>query len=266
MTQHVRFSPNRNCWPTVPDNSPLVRYGLIQGDLVLETESPWSVATKDAFPLAEVRLLPPVWPSKIVCVGRNYVDHAKELGNPVPVEPLLFYKPVSSLIATGDDIVYPSISQQVSYEGELGLVIGRKTRNVSADEAMGYIFGYTVINDITARDLQKKDGQWARAKGCDTFCPVGPCIVPRQEVDFPVLRIRSWVNGEAKQDGSVNDMIFSPGAIIAYISQYLTLEPGDLIATGTPPGVGTVRPGDRIRVEIEGIGAIENTVIASATS
>jgi len=264
MTQHVRFSPNKSCWPTAPDNSPLVRHGILEGDRVLETESLWSVSGKDAFPLSEVRLLPPVWPSKIVCVGRNYVDHAKELGNPVPTEPMIFYKPVSSMIATGDNIIYPPITQSVSYEGELGLVIGRKARHVSADEAVNYIFGYTVINDITARDLQKKDGQWARAKGCDTFCPVGPCVVPRQQVEFSSLRIQSWVNGEAKQDGSVNDMIFNPGAIIAYISQFLTLEPGDLIATGTPPGVGTVTPGDKIRVEIKGIGAIENTIIAAA--
>jgi 2-keto-4-pentenoate hydratase/2-oxohepta-3-ene-1,7-dioic acid hydratase in catechol pathway len=167
------------------------------------------------------------------------------------------------MIANGDDIVYPPITEQMSYEGELGLVIGRKARHVTAEEATGYIFGYTVINDVTARDLQKKDGQWARAKGCDTFCPVGPCVVPRQQVDFSTLRIQSWVNGEPKQDGSVNDMIFNPGAIIAFISQYLTLEPGDLIATGTPPGVGIVNPGDRIRVEIKGIGAIENAVVAA---
>jgi 2-keto-4-pentenoate hydratase/2-oxohepta-3-ene-1,7-dioic acid hydratase in catechol pathway len=151
----------------------------------------------------------------------------------------------------------------MSYEGELGLVISRRARHVTAAEAWDYIYGYTVINDITARDLQKKDGQWARAKGCDTFCPVGPYVVPKQGIVFDDLRIKSWVNDQPKQDGTVRDMIFNPGVIIEYISAFLTLEPGDLIATGTPPGVGTVVPGDRIRVEIEGVGTLENQVIAA---
>ncbi len=261
MPKHVRFSHNRKAWPTVPDGSPLARYGIVQGDTVYETEFFWSTEPKDEHSLAEVRLLPPCWPSKIICVGRNYADHAKELGNPVPTEPLLFYKPVSSLIATGDAIVYPAISSQLSFEGELGLVVGRQARKIAHDDAMDYVYGYTIINDITARDLQKKDGQWARAKGCDTFCPAGPWIVSRQDVDFPALGIRTWVNGDLKQDGSVADMIFSPGAIIAYITQFLTLEPGDLIATGTPPGVGPLAPGDSVRVEITGIGVLENNVV-----
>jgi 2-keto-4-pentenoate hydratase/2-oxohepta-3-ene-1,7-dioic acid hydratase in catechol pathway len=261
MTKHVRFSLNRKAWATSPDGSPLVRHGLVDGDRVYETDSFWNLEQTDDHALLDVRLLPPVWPTKIVCVGRNYVDHAKELGNPVPAEPLLFYKPLSSLVATGDDIVYPSITQQVSYEGELGLVIGRQTRNVSVEEANAFIYGYTVINDVTARDLQKKDGQWARAKGCDTFCPVGPWVVSRQDVEFEKLRIRSWVNGEQKQDGTVMDMIFPPAVVVSYISQFLTLEPGDLIATGTPPGVGLIQPGDVVRVEIEGIGALENRVV-----
>jgi 2-keto-4-pentenoate hydratase/2-oxohepta-3-ene-1,7-dioic acid hydratase in catechol pathway len=261
MTKHVRFSLNRKTWPTVPDGSPLVRHGIVDGDTVYETDSLWSTERTGEFPLIDVRLLPPVWPSKIVCVGRNYVDHAKELGNPVPAEPMLFLKPPSSLIAHGDNIVYPPITQQMSYEGELGLVIGRQAHKVSVEEALEYIFGYTVINDITARDLQKKDGQWARAKGCDTFCPVGPWIVPRNEINFESIRIRSWVNGEKKQDGTVLDMIFNPATIISYISQSITLEPGDLIATGTPPGVGLLEPGNLVRVEIEGVGALENTVV-----
>src|SRR5262249_16897749 len=215
MTKYVRFSPNRNAPPTSPDGSPFANYGILEGNTVALTDSLWSRDKQDEFSLSDVRLLPPVWPSKIVCVGRNYADHAKELGNPIPAEPLLFYKPVSSLIASGDAIVYPKkITQSVSFEGEVGLVIGRTARNVAESEASKYIFGYTIINDITARDLQKKDGQWARAKGCDTFCPVGPWIVPHNEVTFENLRIRSWVNGEQKQDGSVRDMIFSPGVII----------------------------------------------------
>lgn len=261
MTKHVRFSPNRKAWPTVPDGSPLVRYGVVSGDTVYETDSLWSTEAREEFSFSEIRLLPPCWPSKIVCVGRNYADHAKELGNAVPTEPLIFYKPVSSLIASGDSIVYPPISQLVSFEGELGVVIGRQAKNVSVEDAPGCVFGYTIVNDMTARDLQKKDGQWARAKGFDTFCPTGPWIVPAREVDFDSLRVRTWVDGEKKQDGSVMDMIFSVSAIIAYVTQFLTLEPGDLIATGTPPGVGPVEPGNTIRVEIEGIGALENTVV-----
>lgn len=261
MTKHVRFSLNRNAWPTTPDDSPLARHGLVEGDRILEVDSIWNVERRDEHALIDARLLPPVWPSKIVCVGRNYVDHAKELGNPIPVEPLLFYKPVSSLVANGDDVVYPPFTEHLSYEGELGLVIARQARNVSVEEALNYVYGYTVVNDITARDLQKKDGQWARAKGCDTFCPVGPWVVPKKEVDFASLRIRTWVDGELKQDGSVTDMIFSPGVIVSYISQFLTLEPGDLIATGTPPGVGSLQPGNVVRVEIEGVGALENKVV-----
>ncbi|MDX1984113.1 MAG: fumarylacetoacetate hydrolase family protein [Bryobacteraceae bacterium] len=261
MTKHVRFSPNRNTWPTAPDGSPLVRFGVVDGDTVYETASMWTTEAIEEYNLNDVRLLPSVWPSKIVCVGRNYVDHAKELGNPVPAEPLLFYKPVSSLIATNDFIVYPALSELVSFEGELGLVIGRQARNIPKEQAPDYIYGYTIINDITARDLQKKDGQWARAKGFDTFCPTGPWVVPRNQVDFGSIRIQTWVNGEQKQNGSVRDMIFSVGDIIAYITQFQTLEPGDLIATGTPPGVGPIHPGDTIRVEITGIGALENKVI-----
>lgn len=261
MGKHIRFSLNRNASPTTPDSSSLARYGILEGDEVFETEGLWDTEGKQGYPLSSVRLLPPACPSKIVCVGRNYVDHAKELGNPVPVEPLLFYKPPSSLIATGDDIVYPSFVQQMSFEGELTLVIGRQARHVEAHDWEHYVYGFTVVNDITARDLQKKDGQWARAKGCDTFCPCGPVIVPRTSLRFEDIRIKSWVNGQPKQDGSVRDMIFSPGAIIAFVTQFLTLEPGDLIATGTPPGVGPLEPGDTVKVEIEGIGALENKVI-----
>jgi 2-keto-4-pentenoate hydratase/2-oxohepta-3-ene-1,7-dioic acid hydratase in catechol pathway len=260
MTKYIRFSPNRNAWPTAPDSSPLVRYGIVDGETVFETDSFWSIDRGMEYNLSDVRLLPACWPTKIVCVGRNYVDHAKELGNPVPVEPLIFMKPLSSLIASGDKIVYPALSQLVSYEGEVGVVIGRQARNVSKADAMQYVFGYTCVNDVTARDLQKKDGQWTRGKGFDTFCPVGPWVVPQAQVDFDSLRVKTWVNEECKQDGSVKDMIFSVSDIIAFVTQFMTLEPGDLIATGTPPGVGPLEPGATVRVEIEGIGALENTV------
>jgi len=209
----------------------------------------------------EPRLVPTCRPSKIVCVGRNYVDHAKELGNPVPAEPLIFFKPVSSMIPTGALIVYPAISEFVSFEGELGVVIGKRTRNVRAEQAEASIFGYTCVNDVTARDLQKKDGQWSRAKGFDTFCPVGPWIVPRGEVETGALRIRTFVNGVKLQDAPVSDLIFPVAVLIEHISRFMTLEPGDLIATGTPPGVGPLAPGDVVRVEIEGIGALENLVV-----
>ena len=211
---------------------------------------------------AEPRLMPTCRPSKIVCVGRNYLEHAKELGNPPPAEPIIFLKPPSSLIASGEPIVYPAISELVSFEAELGVVIGKRARRVSAADAGQYIFGYTSVNDVTARDLQKKDGQWTRGKGFDTFCPAGPFIVSRDQVDFERIRIRSFVDGVAKQDASVRDMIFPVPFLIEYITRFMTLEPGDLIATGTPPGVGPLQVGSVVRVEIEGVGAIENPVVA----
>ena len=194
-------------------------------------------------------------------MGRNYLEHAKELGNPPPAEPIIFLKPPSSLIGPGEPIVYPAISEFVSFEAELGVLIGERARHVSAADAAGCIFGYTCVNDVTARDLQKKDGQWTRAKGFDTFCPVGPWIVPQDQVDFDSLRIRSFVEGVMKQDASVRDMIFPVPFLIEYITRFMTLEPGDLIATGTPPGVGPLQAGNTVRVEIEGIGAIENPVV-----
>jgi 2-keto-4-pentenoate hydratase/2-oxohepta-3-ene-1,7-dioic acid hydratase in catechol pathway len=213
------------------------------------------------FDNTEPRLLPSCRPSKIVCVGRNYVEHAKELGNPVPSEPLIFLKPPSALIDSGQPIVYPAISEFLSYEGELGVVIGRRARRLKSEEADDYIFGYTCVNDVTARDLQKKDGQWARAKGFDTFCPAGPFIVPKDQVDRERLRVRTFVDGEKKQDAPIHDMIFSVPVLVEFITRFMTLEPGDLIATGTPPGVGPLQVGNVVRVEIEGVGAIENAVV-----
>ena len=244
MKKFIRYSLNRKTAPSATDADPDVRHGDLS----------------DLPPGA--RLLPPCSPSKIVCVGRNYAEHAKELGNAVPTEPIIFFKPPSSLIASGDNIVYPKISQRLDYEGELAVIIAKRCRNVKSPEADNYILGYTCLNEVTARDLQKKDGQWTRGKGFDTFCPVGPCMVPREQADFKSFRVRTLVDGEVKQDGSVLDMIFSVGDIIAYITSFMTLEPGDLIATGTPPGVGPVQPGAKIQVEIPGIGVLENTVVA----
>ena len=210
---------------------------------------------------AGARLLPPCSPTKIVCVGRNYAEHAKEMGSDVPAEPTIFLKPPSSLIASGDAIVYPRLTQRLDYEGELGVVMGRRAHKVKSADASEYILGFTPVNDVTARDLQRKDGQWTRGKGFDTFCPVGPYIVPRDEVDLNKLRVRTFVDGNKKQDAAIAEMIFSVNDIIAYITAFMTLEPGDLIATGTPSGVGPLQPGSRVRVEIEGVGTLENSVI-----
>jgi 2-keto-4-pentenoate hydratase/2-oxohepta-3-ene-1,7-dioic acid hydratase in catechol pathway len=256
MTHIIRFTLDPALPVTTPDAHPAVLRGIEQDGAALD------LATGSRYPLGAVRLLPPCSPSKIVCVGRNYAAHAKELGNEVPAEPLIFLKPPSSLNAHGGAVVFPRLSSQLSYEGELALVIGRRARRVPLESAWECIAGFTVLNDFTARDLQKKDGQWTRGKGFDTFCPVGPWIVPRQEVDFDALRVRTYVNGELKQDGPVTDMIFGPAAVVHYVTQFLTLEPGDLIATGTPPGVGQVEPGATVRVEIAGVAVLENQVVA----
>jgi 2-keto-4-pentenoate hydratase/2-oxohepta-3-ene-1,7-dioic acid hydratase in catechol pathway len=244
----ARYSLNPNISPWASDAHPDVR----QGDF-------------DHLPDG-ARLLPPCSPSKIVCVGRNYAEHAKEMGVDVPAEPTIFLKPPSSLIAAGDAIVYPRLTQRLDYEGEIGVVIGRRARKVQSADAPGYILGYTPVNDITARDLQRKDGQWTRGKGFDTFCPVGPYIVPRDEVNPNNLRVRTFVDGALKQNAAITEMIFSVNDIIAYVSAFVTLEPGDLIATGTPSGVGPLQPGSQVRVEIEGVGVLENFVIAEDES
>lgn len=207
-------------------------------------------------------LLVPVVPSKIICVGRNYREHAKELGNEAPAEPLLFFKPPSSLLPNGGTIVLPPQSERVDFEGELTLVIGKRVRNLHADdEWRSAIRGYTLANDVTARDLQKKDGQWARAKGFDTFCAVGPLVSDDIDPHSGVM-IETRVNGELKQQGSTKDFIFAIPELLAYISAAFTLEPGDLILTGTPVGVGPLMAGDRVEVSIAGLGVLTNTVAA----
>jgi 2-keto-4-pentenoate hydratase/2-oxohepta-3-ene-1,7-dioic acid hydratase in catechol pathway len=213
----------------------------------------------EPMPLNAATLLPPVTPSKIVCVGRNYRDHAKELGNEVPAEPLLFFKPPSSLLAPGGVVKMPSASSRVDFEGELAIVIGRRTTRLSPDaDWRSFIRGFTLANDVTARDLQKKDGQWTRAKGFDTFCPVGPWV--SDEVDPAAgLTIETRVNGELRQHASTTDFIFTIPQLLAYITAAITLEPGDLVLTGTPAGVGPLSPGDRVDVSIPVLGVLSNT-------
>ena len=216
----------------------------------------------ERIPLAQASLLAPVCPSKIVCVGRNYREHVAELGHDVPREPLLFLKPPSSLLPPGGTILRPKVSERTDYEGELGVVIGRRCHRLTEDEDVGpYILGYTCVNDFTARDLQNKDDQWTRAKGFDTFCPVGPVVADGINIDpWAGVQIETRVNGEVRQSGNTRDFIFPLDVVIRYISQIMTLEPGDLIATGTPKGVGPVVAGDAIEISIEGIGQLRNAV------
>jgi 2-keto-4-pentenoate hydratase/2-oxohepta-3-ene-1,7-dioic acid hydratase in catechol pathway len=218
----------------------------------------------EAGPLDSFALLVPVRPSKIVCVGRNYRDHAAELGNEVPKEPLLFLKPPSSLLAPGGTVTMPSLSKRVDFEGELAIVIGRRCRNAGADEDVRqYIRGYCIVNDVTARDIQKSDGQWTRGKGFDTFCPAGPIV--SDELDpcgGNPITVTTLLNGELKQTGSTADFIFGIPSLLRYISACMTLEPGDLIPTGTPAGVGPMAPGDTVEVAIEGLGVLRNLLAA----
>jgi 2-keto-4-pentenoate hydratase/2-oxohepta-3-ene-1,7-dioic acid hydratase in catechol pathway len=236
-------------------------YGIIENGQIIQIKEPFrrKERTEQIWPLAEVRLLPPCVPSKVVCVGRNYVEHAAELGNPVPKEPLIFLKPPSSVIGPEEPIVLPKISKRVDHEGELAIVIGKRCRHLSPDEdPKRYILGYTCLNDVTARDLQKADVQFARAKGFDTFCPLGPLI--ETDLDLAAATLETWVNGKRKQFGHVREMIFSVDVIIRWIVQVMTLEPGDVIATGTPPGVGPLAAGDAVEVIVSGVGTLHNPV------
>ncbi|HEX5632424.1 MAG TPA: fumarylacetoacetate hydrolase family protein [Gemmatimonadales bacterium] len=205
-----------------------------------------------------------VQPTKIVCIGRNYAAHAKELGNEVPKEPLLFLKPPSALLSPGAAIQVPPQSSRVEHEAEIGVVIGRRACDVKEADAAGYIAGFTCVNDVTARDLQKSDGQWSRAKGFDTFCPVGPYV--KHDLDWTQFEVICRVNGTVRQHGFARDMIFGIPFLVSYISHMMTLEPGDLIATGTPEGVGPLVPGDMVEVEIPGIGVLANPVTQKATT
>jgi 2-keto-4-pentenoate hydratase/2-oxohepta-3-ene-1,7-dioic acid hydratase in catechol pathway len=231
------------------------KIGEIQGDLFGDYRR------RDArIPLSDVTLVEPCQPTKIMCVGRNFVDHAKELGNDVPQVPLIFFKPPSSLLRNGETIILPPQAGQVEHEAEMVAVIGKRGRHVPADQAREYILGYTVGNDVTARDLQKTDGQWARAKGFDTFCPLGSWIDTDFDPSDAVITCR--VNGKMRQLGSTRDLVFSVATMVAYISSVMTLEPGDLLFMGTPAGVGVLKDGDEVVVEIEGLGVLKNPVRA----
>ena len=240
------------------------RFGILEGGFVAEISgAPWGVQnckkTGQTFAAVNVRLLAPVTPSKIVCVGRNYAAHAAELGNDVPKEPLIFLKPPSSVVGPGEPIVLTKFSNRVEHEGELGLVVGKRAAHLSdPDDALSYLCGYTCVNDVTARDLQKADVQFTRAKGFDTFCPVGPHI--ETELNVADVRVECRVNEAVRQSGRTSLMVFSPEFIVRWISRMMTLEPGDLIATGTPAGVGPLVAGDTTEVSVEGIGVLSNPV------
>jgi 2-keto-4-pentenoate hydratase/2-oxohepta-3-ene-1,7-dioic acid hydratase in catechol pathway len=214
----------------------------------------------DEVPLDDVRLLAPVLPSKVVAVGRNYAEHAAEMGGEVPDQPLVFLKPSTAVIGPGDPIPYPPISRELHYEGELALVVGRLARRLLPEDAERAILGYTCGNDVTMRDLQRTDGQWTRAKGFDGSCPLGPWI--ETELDPTDAALRTRVNGEVRQDARTSDLAFGPAALVAFVSTFMTLLPGDVVLTGTPAGVWPLQVGDRVEVEVEGIGVLANTVVA----
>ena len=240
-----------------------IYYGLLNADrsVVIYDAPPWlgGQATDLEQKLDTYQLLAPCVPSKIVAVGKNYLEHAVEMGTPIPQEPLLFLKPPTTIIADGEYINYPSQSQRVDYEGELALIIGDRCSHIDPEQAAKSIWGYTIANDVTARDLQKKDGQWTRAKGFDTFCPLGPWIVRELSIE---AKIKTFLNNTEipNQSASIEDMVFSPDVLVSYISQIMTLIPGDIILTGTPEGIGAMQQGDSVRVEIEGIGCLSNQV------
>jgi 2-keto-4-pentenoate hydratase/2-oxohepta-3-ene-1,7-dioic acid hydratase in catechol pathway len=248
----ARFSHDDAILFGIVDEKDLV---VLDGDPLFAGYEP----TGARVPIADAVLLAPVIPrSKIVCVGKNYHDHAAEMGGAAPEEPLLFLKPNTAVIGPGDAILRPAISERTEHEGELAVVIGKIAKNVSADNALDYVYGYTIGNDVTARDLQRKDGQWSRAKGFDTFCPLGPTI--NTEFDPSTATIETRVNGEVRQHAPLTDMIHSVAAIIEYASAVFTLLPGDVILTGTPAGVGEFQAGDTVEVEITGLGILRNAV------
>ena len=260
------------------------RYGMVESVAGRDTVTQMLLAAPEDFPrgdgtqdltvheipmqriepllLDEIKLLPPVRPSKIVCVGRNYLAHVRELNHEVPTVPLIFLKPPSSLIGHGDVIRRPRISQRVDFEGDLALVVGKRCRHLQHGQVVWpYILGWTIVNDVTARDLQEPEKQWTRAKGFDTFCPVGPVVVARDEVDpWTGVGVETRVNGIVKQSGNTEDFLFSVEDIFVWITQAMTLEPGDLIATGTPEGVGPLLAGDVVEVSVSGIGTLRNRV------
>jgi 2-keto-4-pentenoate hydratase/2-oxohepta-3-ene-1,7-dioic acid hydratase in catechol pathway len=247
------------------ESHPSPRAGIIEGNRIHEIRGELNESrarTGKSWPLDEIQFLPPSTPSKIVCIGRNYLEHAKELGNDAPAQPLIFLKPPSAVIAPEEPIVLPRISQRVDHEGELAIIIARRCYHLEDDENVSpYLLGYTCLNDVTARDLQKLDVQFTRGKGFDTFCPFGPIL--ETQLDPAGVSVQTYVNGIRKQSGHTSEMIFSVDVIIRFIAQVMTLEPGDVIATGTPSGVGPLAAGDVVEVSVGGIGTLRNPVIAA---
>ncbi len=263
-----RFQPLEFEWNAVigvaPPVRPEPRFGVIEDGIVRQIAGDvfgmWYTVNA-SWPLERVKLLPPITPSKIVCVGRSYREHAAELGNPVPTEPLIFLKPPSAVIGPDEPIVVPAASSRVDHEGELAVVMGKRcTKLAEGESAAPYILGYTCLNDVTARDLQKKDVQFTRGKGFDTFCPMGPAI--ETHLDLAGTTVETWVNGKQRQQGRIADLLFSVDVIIGWISRVMTLEPGDVVATGTPPGVGPLAAGDVVEVVVSGVGTLRNPVVA----
>ncbi len=242
---------NKEYWAKIEEES-----------IILLKGSPFDsiIPFKEIF-LADVELLIPTSPQKIVLVGLNYRDHAKELDMEIPDEPIIFLKPPSSLIKDGDGIIYPSSVKRLDYEAELAVVIKREAKNIKESEVDDYILGYSCLNDVTARDLQKKDVQWSRAKSFDSFAPFGPWI--ETDLELEDLRVKSYLNSELKQDASISNFIFSIPELLVFISSIMTLEPGDIVSTGTPSGVGSMEVGDEVSIEIDGIGVLSNTVLSS---
>jgi 2-keto-4-pentenoate hydratase/2-oxohepta-3-ene-1,7-dioic acid hydratase in catechol pathway len=238
-------------------------YGILDGDVITKlAREPYEgiMPLDKMYDLTEVKLLAPCTPTKIVALGLNYKSHAEETHNPIPGSPIIFIKPTTCIIGPEDNIVYPPSTTRVDYECELGVVIGKKTRMVSVDDALDYVFGYTCVNDVTARDHQRDDGQWTRGKGHDTFGPIGPCI--ETGLDPGNVVVSTYLNGELKQQQNTSDLIFSVPEMISFISGVMTLLPGDVIATGTPSGIGPMKPGDTVEIKIEPIGILRNYVIA----
>ncbi len=238
--------------------------GVLSGNEVRELEGDFFGSfdvVKRSHAIDSIKLLAPCIPTKIVAVGLNYRDHALELGFPIPESPIIFLKPSTSIVGPGDTIVVPAMSKRVDYEAELGVVIKDRVRNVSARQASGHILGYTCANDVTARDLQKQDNQWTRAKSFDTFCPLGPWI--ETDLDPGNLLVEAYLNNERKQSSRTSQFIFTIDHVVSFISRIMTLNPGDLVITGTPSGIGPMKPGDEIEVRIEGIGSLKNKVALS---
>lgn len=255
----IRYERNgkiKHGWMVEAEN----KVRVIEGDIYkIATAKP--IMTGLELPLDEISLRAPAAPSKVVCIGVNYRDHALEMGIELPTEPLMFLKPSTAVIGPGEAIVYPKLTENLHYEGELAVVIKKEAKHVKAEDAEDYILGFTCAIDVTARDLQMKDGQWTRAKSFDTFCPLGPAITAK--LDYHDLRIVTRVNGEVRQDSNTNQMVFSIPQLIEAVTAVMTLLPGDVILTGTPPGVGELHPGDEVSVTIDGIGTLSSKVLAA---